>query len=166
MARLKFVLAAVTAWACFAPGSSFAQVAGPVFGVSEAVTVSDTRTAIIGTATQTLIDAGAAYYEIVDDLGVLDSGYIPISEDGSYRAFLTAELQVQIVGDPQLLLYDWDSPPASAPTQINFMMSPDTITQTFTRLMATGDAAEIRTFIQTLKDIPGLYGAEIAALEA
>ena len=89
-----------------------------------------------------------------------------ISEDGSYQAYLSTELQVQIVGDPQLLLYEWDRLPATAPTQVNYMMPADTINRTYTQLLATGSSTAIRTFIQTLQGFPGLYGPEIAALEA
>jgi len=166
MKKMWVLLATVTMWAGFASSTCMAYFAEPVISVSEVVIVSDQETAIIGTATQTLIDSGIAYYEIVDDLGVVDCGYTLISADGSYLVFLSAEREAQIEGIPNVLLYDWDSPPLSEPIQICYMMAGDSVTRSIAQTLATGNSAAIRSLLQVLKGYPGLYEAEIAALEA
>ena len=166
MKRMRILLAVVIAGACFAPASSSAQEEGPVFGVSDVVTVSAEESAIIGTAIEALSDAGYAYYEIVDDFGVLDYGYLSVSQDGSYTTYLTAELQQATVSDPLLLLYHPLDDEFSPPVQVSFMMGGDSVSTTFTRTLATGDTAQIRAFLQLMRETGQLSAQQLAQLEA
>jgi hypothetical protein len=166
MQRMCFLLATVALWMGLAPTWLLAQEEGPVIGVSDAVAVSVEYTAIIGTAITQLVDIGFACYEIVDASGVVDYGYLPVLEDGSYRAYLTADLQQTIVGYPLLFLYDPLDIGFSGPVQVNFMMSGDSVSATFTRIMATGDAAQIRAFLQLMRETGQLSAQQLAQLEA
>lgn len=161
MNRCWVLATVVIMWAGFAPALSFAQQ-GATLCVSDVVAVSEDQTAIIGTTTAELADIGFAYYEIVDDFGLVDAGFLPVLPDGSYRVYLTTDLQQTIMGDPAILLYrpfDLDGAP---PVQVNYMMASDSVTATFTRIMATGDAAQIRAFLQLIRET-GQLSAQLEA---
>ncbi|MSR54734.1 MAG: hypothetical protein EXS09_15820 [Gemmataceae bacterium] len=166
MKMMRIVLTAAIMWAGLAPATSFAQEEGPALGVADVVAVTAQQVAIIGTATPELADIGFAYYEVRDDAGILDDGYLPVLPDGSYRTYLSAALGQAAVGDILLMLWNPFADDTAWPVQINFMMGGDSVSATFTRIMATGDTAQIRAFLELMKETGQLSAQQYAQLQA
>ncbi len=134
--------------------------------MSDVVTLSAERLAVIGTTTQDLSEIGFAYYKIFDDLGILDDGYLPVLPDGSYRAHLSVELGQAAVGDTLLVLWNPFDYETVWPVQINLMMGMDSVSAAFTRIMATGDTAQIRAFLERMKETGQLSAQQYTQLQA
>lgn len=166
MGKLQVISIVALIWSGLASTNSLAQQIDTAVGFSNVTIFSDDLKIVNGTTTNELASTGNAYYEFIDFLGVLDFGYLPIEEYGSYQAYLPAWVEQQVVGELVLLLYFPLANEFQLPVQISFLIGGDSVSATFSRLLATGDSAQIRAFLSLMKETGQLSATQITQLQA
>ncbi len=165
MKAINIAILVLIGWAF---GLTFGTIAqdGPAYGLAAVVEVSSEQDVVIGNGPVSLSTLGIAYYEVFDDLGFLDSGFLFVLEYGSFNAFLARDKLQNSIGNPFIILYDPFSDMSNGPVQVSFLMTTNSVTATFARLMASGNVAEIRAFISLMEETGQLTALQISQIRA